>query len=301
MRKNKPIDNETAAVTVGSDIPMIAVDINEIHVDEARNQRHFASTKEEIEKLANSIMTQGQLQPVLVRERTHTNGDGEEGKRYELFVGFQRVTAIQYAITELGADLPVLARVMNTNDESALMMNLDENLRRKELSVLDVAYLVKTMHDGGMQFKDIAARFNKTASWASQQYAFTGLRAPLQKMLHTGKLTPGFARELVGLEAEQQDELIARHESGELETVAQMNKVRQTKKKKSKRGRKISKVPTLSRVVTAFEELATPPAKDAKKETPKQAKRRKIAGAVRQFLLGELVASALGKAIEKLA
>lgn len=309
MGKKKLISNE-GGLEIGAGAPTLDIPITDIYVDEARNQRHFPASKAEIEELARSIMASGGLiQPVVVRP--HVNGTATDTAPgpypYELLLGFQRVAAIEYANEMLGANLTVLARVLSANDEQAAFLNLDENLRRKNLSVLDVAYLIKGEREKGVQFKDISKKFGKTGSWASQMIKYTEFRPTVQKKVHDGTLSPTYARALVGLTDAQQDDMLEKLAKGAIKSTAAATADRKTKKKRSKRGRKASTVPSAKAAVAVVEELTatTKQGEDDKKPVKlklnaKQVKRVKIMTAVLKYLQGKLKPEALGKAIEKL-
>lgn len=301
MAKKQAIDNETLQAPVAEQIVVAA---NDILVDPVRNLRHFAPNAKDIEDLARNIVDRGQIQPVGIRARPESNGDGLP---YELLFGFRRVLAIQYANDHLDApDLKVVARLLTASDVDAMMLNLDENLRRKELSLMDVSLAISRFKEQGLGGAEIAAKFGKGTSWVSQIGKFTNFRPAIQKQIHDGKLDQTHARELIGLEDEAQDALLADFEKGKL-SGKEMNAARKAKKKgkRDKRGRKENKAPSIKAVVNVFDDLAQVP-KDEKtgkavKLSVEQEWRRKVALIVSRFLKGEIGAGSVGKLIERIS
>jgi ParB family transcriptional regulator, chromosome partitioning protein len=279
------------------DAPIISLSLEQIHVDPTRNKRKYAMDQTELKSLAESIVLRGQIQPVIVRPM----GEGGNGATHELLLGFQRVAAIAYAHAEMGvSDLPVLARVLSADDEEAMWLNLDENLRRKDLSVLDVADMVKELHEKGMMdFKTIAAKFGKTAAWASVIAKYADFRPSIQKAIKDGKITQTNARELIGLDDAEQDALVEKILAGTVKSTASVNEEKRKTKKRNKRGRKASAVPSIKATVALFEGLAAKPEK-GEEVTDAQTMRRKVAGVVMKFLAGEIGGDAVGKMLERI-
>ena len=310
----KQLDNDTLQET-GAIPEQVSIPASEILADPLRNLRHFAPDSKEIEDLARSIVARGQLQPVGVR--LHTNGVAVEGspsetpRPYELLFGFRRVLAVEYANEHLDRpDLKVLARVLTANDEDAMLLNLDENLRRRELTMMDVSFAITRFKAAGLSGKEIGEKFGgKSMAWVSQIGRFAQLRPQIQKMIHEGKLPLGHARELAGMEEAEQDAMLAKLEKGELKTTADMNTERKAAKggKRDKRGRKAAAAtPSLKAVVNVFEALAQDPEKDEKtgkapKLTAEQEWRQKVAKIVMNFLSGKIGAGAVGRLIERIS
>src|SRR5690606_12842934 len=82
-----------------------------------------------LNELADSIRTQGIMQPILVRPLT-----GNDGGKYEIIAGERRFRAAKLAgLTEV----PVLVR--EVADENAAVMALIENIQREDLNPLEEA------------------------------------------------------------------------------------------------------------------------------------------------------------------
>ena len=293
---------------------LLRLSVNEIHIDDTHNLRHYAPNMRAVEELAHNIIARGQIQPVGVRliAQDNFNGDASasariSGKQYELLFGFQRVQAIRYANENLNQDLPVLARVLTASDEDAMLLNLDENLRRKDLSLMDVAYTIQRFRERGMNGKEIGERLgNKTPGYVYQVAKLTELRPHIQTLIHNGKLGMTQARSLNGLDESEQDKILKAIEKGELRTATATDEARKKVKKRDPRGRKASKVPSIKAATALFEELSEAPSKPAEgkkaeKESSERQWMRKVAAVVLKYLTGEMGAGAVGRMIERIS
>lgn len=145
-----------------------------------------------LQTLADSIKTQGIMQPILVR----TLNDGG----YEIIAGERRWRASQIAgLTEV----PVL--VKEIADEAALAMALIENIQRENLNPLEEAQGIKRLIDEfGMTHEKAAEAVGRSRVAVSNLLRLLSLSQPVQDMLMQNKLDMGHARALVGLDAAEQ-------------------------------------------------------------------------------------------------
>ena len=145
-----------------------------------------------LQTLADSIKTQGIMQPILVREISNN--------QYEIIAGERRWRASQLAgITQV----PVLVR--DIADESALAMALIENIQRENLNPLEEAQGIKRLIDEfAMTHEKAAEAVGRSRVAVSNLLRLLSLCAPVQDMLMHNKLDMGHARALIGLDAAQQ-------------------------------------------------------------------------------------------------
>jgi ParB family chromosome partitioning protein len=149
-------------------------------------------------ELAESIKSQGVMQPVLVRPVD----DGQ----YEIIAGERRVRAARLA----GLDrVPVLVKLVA--DESAAVMALIENIQREDLNPLEEAQgLQRLVHDFKLTHEQAAQAVGRSRSAASNLLRLLQLAEPVQQMLLASDLDMGHARALLALPAAQQ--VMAAHE-----------------------------------------------------------------------------------------
>jgi ParB family chromosome partitioning protein len=146
-------------------------------------------------ELAESIRSQGIMQPILVRPV----GDAA-AMRYEIIAGERRFRAAQLAgLTEV----PVLVKAVP--DEAAAVMALIENIQREDLNPLEEAQGLKRLIDEfGLTHEQAAQAVGRSRSAASNLLRLLNLAEPVQKMLMAGDVDMGHARALLPLPAAQQ-------------------------------------------------------------------------------------------------
>ena len=143
-------------------------------------------------ELAESVRSQGVMQPILVR--------AVAAGRYEIIAGERRFRAAKLA----GLDqVPVLVR--DVPDESAAVMALIENIQREDLNPLEEAQgLRRLVVEFGLTHEQAAQSVGRSRSAASNLLRLLQLAEPVQQMLMAGDLDMGHARALLALETAQQ-------------------------------------------------------------------------------------------------
>ena len=143
-------------------------------------------------ELAESIRSQGIMQPILVRPV------GASG--YEIIAGERRFRAARLAGLD---EVPVL--VKEVPDEAAAVMALIENIQREDLNPLEEAQgLQRLVSEFKLTHEQAAQAVGRSRSAATNLLRLLNLTAPVQQMLMAGDLDMGHARALLGLEAAQQ-------------------------------------------------------------------------------------------------
>ncbi len=143
-------------------------------------------------ELAESIKSQGVMQPILVRPV------GASG--YEVIAGERRMRAAVLAGLD---EVPVL--VKDVADEAAAVMALIENIQREDLNPLEEAQgLQRLVSEFKLTHDQAAKAVGRSRPAASNLLRLLNLTAPVQQMLMAGDLDMGHARALLGLEAAQQ-------------------------------------------------------------------------------------------------
>ena len=139
-------------------------------------------------ELAESIRSQGIMQPILVRPIG--------GGRYEIIAGERRSRAAKLAgLTEV----PVL--VKEVPDEAAAVMALIENIQREDLNPLEEAQgLQRLTQEFGLTHEQAAQAVGRSRSAASNLLRLLNLADPVQSMLMAGDIDMGHARALLPLD-----------------------------------------------------------------------------------------------------
>jgi ParB family chromosome partitioning protein len=166
--------------------------IEKIRPGRYQPRKEFAS--EELRELANSIKSQGIIQPIIVR---HMN-DG-----YEIIAGERRWRAAQMT----GLDtVPVI--IKDIPDESAIAMSLIENIQRKDLNALEEAGALQRLIDEfRMTHDEVAIAVGKSRTVVTNLLRLQKLHPDVKTLLLQGKLEMGHARALLALEGGKQFEV----------------------------------------------------------------------------------------------
>ena len=143
-------------------------------------------------ELAESIKSQGIMQPVLVRPVGPS--------RYEIIAGERRVRAAK--IAGLG-EVPVL--VKDVPDEAAAAMALIENIQREDLNPLEEAQgIQRLVNEFHLTHEQAAQAVGRSRSAATNLLRLLNLSDPVQQMLMAGDIDMGHARALLPLDGAQQ-------------------------------------------------------------------------------------------------
>jgi ParB family transcriptional regulator, chromosome partitioning protein len=169
-------------------------------------------------ELAESIKSQGVMQPILVRplgaqgrQAANMESQGPSpatgalstaagASRYEIIAGERRFRAAKLAGLD---EVPVLVKAVP--DEAAAVMALIENIQREDLNPLEEAQGLKRLVDEfGLTHEQAAQAVGRSRSAASNLLRLLNLTPPVQQMLLAGDLEMGHARALLALDAAQQ-------------------------------------------------------------------------------------------------
>ena len=144
-------------------------------------------------ELAQSIRSQGVMQPILVRPVA-------EPGHYEIIAGERRFRAAQLAGLD---EVPVLVKPVA--DEAAAVMALIENIQREDLNPLEEAQgLQRLVRDFGLTHEQAAQAVGRSRSAASNLLRLLNLAEAVQQLLMAGDIEMGHARALLALPAAEQ-------------------------------------------------------------------------------------------------
>ena len=141
---------------------------------------------ESIKELAASIESEGLLQPVVVRKILDD---------YQLIAGERRWRAHQFLKRD-----KILARVMTTTEISSASLSLIENLQREGLNPLEESMGYHSLvSEFGLTQAKVAERVGKSRSYITNTMRFLQLEEELRNFLADGKISPGHAKVLLGI------------------------------------------------------------------------------------------------------
>jgi ParB family chromosome partitioning protein len=212
MAKIKGLGRGLDALLGGAEEPAAGTEaLSMIAIDALQPGRYQPRTRmapEPLAELAESIKSQGVMQPILARPI----GAG----RYEIVAGERRWRAARMAGL---ATVPALVR--EVPDRQALAAALIENLQREDLNPIEEATGVKRMiEEFGMTHVDAAQVLGRSRAAITNALRLLELAPPVQELVREGQLDMGHARALLVLPALKQIELAR-------EAVAKQLSVRQ--------------------------------------------------------------------------
>ncbi len=155
-----------------------------------------------LEDLANSIKSQGVMQPIVVRPI----GDG----RYEIIAGERRWRA-----AEMAGLSRIPAMVRDVPDEAAIAMALIENIQRENLNPIEEAIALHRLQtEFELTQQQVADAVGKSRSTIANLLRLMSLSDEVKRMLEYGDLEMGHARALLALEGLRQikaaDEVVSK-------------------------------------------------------------------------------------------
>ena len=199
--------------------------IEQIFPNKVQPRRSFDKVK--LEELAQSILSNGIIQPVIVRTK---------GSDYELIAGERRWRAAQIAKIH-----SVPAVVKNLTDKQAAEYAIVENIQREDLNSVEEARSYKNlMTIYNYTQEEVGTALGKSRSYIANMLRVLSLPESIINLLESSKISFGHARALIGLEdplaiakdiilknlsVRQTEEIVQRLRSGhKLLNVKQSNK-----------------------------------------------------------------------------
>jgi len=178
-----------------SSLTMLSIDLIERGPFQPR--RDF--DQDALQSLADSIKSQGLVQPILVRSAANKNS-------YEIVAGERRWRAAQIAGLH---DIPVI--IKDVSDNEAMCLALIENIQREDLNPLEEAgALERLINEFEMTHDAVADAVGRSRPAVSNLLRLLELDDSVKKMLETGKLDMGHARALLSLSPDKQLESAAK-------------------------------------------------------------------------------------------
>jgi len=145
-----------------------------------------------LQELAESIKSQGVMQPIVVRTQS--------GGNWEIIAGERRWRASQLA----GLDtIPALVR--EVDDDAAIAMALIENIQRKDLNPVEEAVALKRLQqEFQLSQQQVADRVGKSRSSVANAMRLLTLEPDVLTMVEQGLIDTGHGKVLLALEGRQQ-------------------------------------------------------------------------------------------------
>jgi len=177
---------------------MVYVELDRIKASPGQPRKNF--NDQALMELAESIKTEGVLQPLLVRK------DDSSPDNFQLIAGERRFRAAKLAGLK---KVPVL--VKKADDREALVQSLIENLQRQDLNPMEEAHAFSDMvHKFKLSQEELAQKTGKDRSTIANSLRLLKLPVEMQEAVALGKLTPGHARAILALDSQAKMRILFR-------------------------------------------------------------------------------------------
>lgn len=163
---------------------IIYVDINNIKPNKSQPRKNF--NEEKLQDLANSIKSNGVIQPLVVRK---------SGDIYELVAGERRWRASKIAGLK---NIPCIVR--NFDDKQNMIVAIIENMQREDLDPIDEANGLRTMIKKlDMTQEEASAALGKSRAYIANSMRLLNLPEKIQKLVSDGAISAAHGRTLMGI------------------------------------------------------------------------------------------------------
>jgi ParB family transcriptional regulator, chromosome partitioning protein len=165
---------------------MVEVDLDLIEPNNYQPRTNF--NEERLEELAQSIRSNGIIQPLLVRRINN--------EKYQLVAGERRWRAAQRA-----GLLKVPCVVKEVSEDKMLELALIENIQRQELNAIEEAHAYKRLIETlGLTQEMIAQRVGRDRTFITNYLRLLRLPEDIQQLVEDEKISMGHARALLGVD-----------------------------------------------------------------------------------------------------
>jgi ParB family transcriptional regulator, chromosome partitioning protein len=179
---------------------------------------------EALTELADSIRSEGLLQPIVVRRN---------GERFQLIAGERRWRAFKHL--GLGA---IPARIVDAGNASSAALSLIENLQRENLNAVEEAYgFASLIRDFDLTQESAGERVGKSRASVANSLRLLSLDGEIQGFLSKNLLSTGHAKALLGVEDAAQRSVLARRIIADGLSVRDSEKLAQSSKSAAGRPR----------------------------------------------------------------
>lgn len=177
------------------------IPIADIFSDPEFNCRGETISPMDVRALAADIEANGLMSPIIVQPFKH-------GKQhYRVVVGHRRIRAFQNLKRET---IPCFVKE-DLDEHSAGVLNLSENLKRKDLNILQEARALERLYKlKGWTIGDTAEELGVSGGWVQVRFNLVELPFEIQEKAAAGYLTQAHIKDLYGLPRDQQFSAVAK-------------------------------------------------------------------------------------------
>lgn len=138
-------------------------------------------------ELSESLQVRGLKIPIMVQPRADVANLPEEYE-YRIVAGHRRFTAAKYL---LGWPTIPATVIENLSEEDAQLLNLVENLQRKDLTLYEQAVALRKSFPEGTSYRKMAAATNKSDGWVRLRWRIMDSPREVQSLIEQGIIKSG--------------------------------------------------------------------------------------------------------------
>jgi ParB family chromosome partitioning protein len=183
-----------AMMVPSNDDELRHIDVDLIERGPWQPREHF--DEEALQELADSIATQGVVQPIVVRQKASSVGQ----QRFEIVAGERRWRASQKA-----GKSKIPAVIKNFDDQTAAAVSLIENIQRENLNPLEESTALKRLIDEfDMTHQQVADSVARSRASVSNLLRLQDLNPDVKTLLAMRDIEMGHARALLAIDGLEQ-------------------------------------------------------------------------------------------------
>lgn len=201
------------------------VPVGQIFADDDFNCRGRFNSLEVVE-LAKSIKADGLHEPIIIQPWLKDNGEEKViGKKFRVVAGHRRLRAT------ILIQAPTVRSLIrdDLSEADARLLNLTENLSRKDLTILQEAKALEPLRR--WNHKDVAARVGRSTGWVASRFQLLDLPSEIQEEIDQGVLPQTLIQDIWSLpNNEQMYEFVRKYKEAKLrgnKKDVTVNKIRQ--------------------------------------------------------------------------
>lgn len=202
---------------------VVELKVNDVHPNEDQPRKNFR--EEGLRDLANSIIENGVIQPIIVAKR---------GTGYRIVAGERRWRAARIAGKTV---IPAIIRELS--DLETMEQALIENIQREDLNPIEEAYAMDNlMKEHGLTQEQLSKKLGKSRPAIANTIRLIGIDISIQDFIRNGDLSAGHARALLALSSGEEQrkaaDVVLAKEMSVRETEEYVRKLLSPKKEKEK-------------------------------------------------------------------
>ena len=188
----------------------VKVKISKVEPNREQPRKNF--DEDALLELAESIKQFGVLQPLLVQDRKDY---------YEIIAGERRWRAAKIAGLK---EVPVIIKKLT--EQEMVEISLIENIQRENLNPIEEALAYKRLlNEFNLKQDEVAERVSKSRTAVTNSMRLLKLNEKVQQMVIDDMLTTGHARELLGIEDQEKQYVVAQQIFDEKLSVRETEKL----------------------------------------------------------------------------